>query len=284
LSTPTTLAVENIAPAFSVNPMPNYAKHDLLSSAGSTDGRFTELTVTWGGSNLAWQAVNRNAANGVVVYDTGLHTGVFTNAGVPGQLRLDTGTYNHAARYFGTTDIQVTDTTGTRPNQPPGFTHNPIVKPNATAGLPYSNSIAGDATDPNCGDTLTFSKVDGPLWLNVATSGALSGMPAPSDTGTNNFTVRVADSSGASSDATLRLIINPAPPVILPCVSVSGGSFTFQFAGAPGQHYRVEFAPALPAAGPWQVVTDIFPLGSSPFSVSHPLTNSQGFYRVGIVP
>jgi hypothetical protein len=38
------------------------------------------------------------------------------------------------------------------------------------------------------------------------------------------------------------------------------------------------------APGPWQALTDINSLAVSPFVVSHPLTNRQGFYRAGFVP
>lgn len=282
LNSTTALAVENISPTFSTNPMPNSASHNLLSSG--TQG-YTELTVTWGGSNMTWQAVNRNATNGVVVYDTGIQSGIFTNAGVPNQLRLDTGTYNNSARYFGTTAIRVADTTGTCFNQPPVFTNNPILKSNASVNVFYTNSIASDATDPDSGDLLTFSKVGGPAWLTVATHGTLSGTPVPGNTGTNTFTVRVTDLAGATNDATLRIVVlNPAPPVITSGLSVSDGNFNFQFSGTPGQHYRVEFSPVLPAPGPWQVVTDIVSLATSPFAVSHPLMTNQGFYRVAFVP
>jgi hypothetical protein len=192
LPTPTSLAVSNINPVFPQLTMPNGATHNLLSSS-SPPLAFDELTVTWGGSNVTWQVVNLNATNGAVVYDTGLQTGTFTGTAVPSQLRLDTGTYNNSARYFGTTDIQVMDTTG------------------------------------------------------------CSGDPA-------------------------------VPPVILPGSNAAGGNFNFQFNGTLGQHYQVEFTPELPVVGAWQVVTDIVSLTTSPFSISQPMTNSQGYYRVSFFP
>jgi autotransporter-associated beta strand protein len=83
----------------------------------------------------------------------------------------------------------------------------------------------------------------------------------------------------------LDLVVQKLPqPVIVPGASVSGGNFNLQFTGTPGQHYRVEYTPALPASGPWQVVTDVLSLASSPFVVSMPATNAAGFYRVGWVP
>ena len=47
-------------------------------------------------------------------------------------------------------------------------------------------------TDLDTGDTLTYAKVSGNAWLNVATNGVLSGTPAQGDVGTNSFTVRSA--------------------------------------------------------------------------------------------
>src|SRR5206468_6740369 len=51
-------------------------------------------------------------------------------------------------------------------NLAPSFTSNPISKPIGIPGQAYSASIAGNATDPNSGDTLTFAKVSGPVWLS----------------------------------------------------------------------------------------------------------------------
>ena len=78
--------------------------------------------------------------------------------------------------------------------------------------------------------------------------------------------------------------VNVTPPVIGPALNLSGGSFNFQFTGTPGQHYRVEYTPSLPASGAWQTLTDILSLAASPFAVSVPTTNGSGFYRVGLIP
>jgi hypothetical protein len=95
-------------------------------------------------------------------------------------------------------------------NTPPSFTSNPVNKPNATVGLPYGGSLAGNATDPNAGDLLTFSKVSGPAWLSVAGNGALSGTPGAGDLGTNNWIVQVTDPASASNQATLKIIVSAA--------------------------------------------------------------------------
>jgi hypothetical protein len=99
-------------------------------------------------------------------------------------------------------------------NQAPTFTVEPIVKSAGQVGTAYSGSLAGDATDGDAGDSLTFSKVSGPAWLNVAAAGGLSGTPQPADVGNNSFTVRVTDSSGWFDETTLNLSIaaaNTAP-------------------------------------------------------------------------
>ena len=97
-------------------------------------------------------------------------------------------------------------------NQPPVFTANPFSKPGATLGIAYSSSITGDATDPNVGDTLTFSKTAGPAWLTVASNGAISGTPPNGSSGTNAFTVRATDPMNLYSEATLNISVGGTLP------------------------------------------------------------------------
>jgi peptidyl-Asp metalloendopeptidase len=95
---------------------------------------------------------------------------------------------------------------GSAVNNPPAFSSNPIVKSNASQGQAYSGSIAGNASDPDS-DPLTFAKTGGPTWLNVASSGGLSGTPGAADVGVNNFTVSVSDGRGGSDTATLQITV-----------------------------------------------------------------------------
>jgi hypothetical protein len=96
-------------------------------------------------------------------------------------------------------------------NTPPAFTSDPLIKSGGTVGLLYSGSLAGDAADPDAGETLAFTKVSGPAWLNVAGNGSLSGTPGAGDVGTNNWTVRVTDLASASNQATLRIVVSATP-------------------------------------------------------------------------
>jgi hypothetical protein len=95
-------------------------------------------------------------------------------------------------------------------NDDPTFTADPINKPNATEDAAYSDTIAGSATDPDVGDSLTYSKVSGPAWLSVASDGTLSGTPGAGDVGANAFTVEADDGNGGTDTATLNITVDPA--------------------------------------------------------------------------
>jgi uncharacterized repeat protein (TIGR03803 family) len=96
-------------------------------------------------------------------------------------------------------------------NQPPSFAGGPLTEPWANVDETYSATIATNATDPDQGDALTFAKVSGPAWLNVASNGVLSGAPESSDAGTNVFVVSATDLDGNSATAPMNLYVNSAP-------------------------------------------------------------------------
>ncbi|HZV36358.1 MAG TPA: putative Ig domain-containing protein, partial [Verrucomicrobiae bacterium] len=159
------------------------------------------------------------------------------------------------------------------PNWPPTFKVNPFSVANATAGQSYLITIASSATDLN-GDTLTFSKINGPAWLSVFSNGSVSGTPNSSNVGTNSFVVQVADPGGLSSIATMNLQVLPAPPIILSAVAQSN-ALQLNWTGgiAPYQVYSTTnlinpvWSPVGPATnGTSAVVSE---------------TNSTAFYKVG---
>ena len=92
-------------------------------------------------------------------------------------------------------------------NHAPVWTVNPIVNADANIGAAYNADLGALATD-EVNDVVTFSMVSGPAWLSVFSDGILSGTPQVGSAGTNNFTVRVTDSSGAYNDATLMILVN----------------------------------------------------------------------------
>jgi hypothetical protein len=121
-------------------------------------------------------------------------------------------------------------------NAAPSFVSDPFVAPPVVVGQPYSNSITAQASDPNPGTTLTFSKLSGPEWLSVLADGTLSGVPSLGDIGTNIFSVGVTDPGGLSSTATMNVPVVAQQGIHLQVSSQpnslvltwSGGSASFQ--------------------------------------------------------
>jgi autotransporter-associated beta strand protein len=91
-------------------------------------------------------------------------------------------------------------------NHAPQFTSDPLQYPTATEGVSYVQSLCAKTTDVD-GGNLTFTKISGPGWLNVAPNGALTGTPWRGDVGVNRFNIRVTDSAGASDETTLYISV-----------------------------------------------------------------------------
>ncbi len=110
-------------------------------------------------------------------------------------------------------------------NVPPQFVSNLITRTNAAPGQAYAGTLANEAIDPNPGDSLTYSKVEGPAWLTIGANGSLSGVPGPRQSGPNTFTIRVTDFSGANAFAMLTIEVDPPPglfitPTLIPTGAV----------------------------------------------------------------
>jgi hypothetical protein len=157
-------------------------------------------------------------------------------------------------------------------NAPPAFVSNPFSKPDANAGQFYSSSIAANAADPE-NDMLIFTKLSGPAWLSVASNGALSGTPFSPQVGPNSFSVRVTDSSGAFSTATVNLTVLSAP-AITASITPQGGNLMLNWTGGIAP-YQVQVA-TNSATIEWQN------FGSATGGTSLLLapTNSAAFYRI----
>lgn len=168
-------------------------------------------TLALGGTPLttaaAWGTITSNKAN----------NGSFWTRIVPGSVQGNYWTVDSTgatcsiagAAMNGTnrgslTAVIIQDTTPPT-NNPPIWTNSPISEVDGDEGVAYSSTLADDAVDPNAGDSLTFSKVSGPAWLNIAANGDLTGTPAPSDSGANQWVVRATDNGGLTADATLNI-------------------------------------------------------------------------------
>ena len=189
------------------------------------------------GDTLAIQSVTQGAHGTVAIAGTNV-----TYTPAANWNGTDTFSYTLTDNSDGTSTANVTVSV-TPGNDAPGFTSNPISKPGATIGVPYSSSLAADAADIDAGDTFTFSKVSGPAWLTVAANGALSGVPSGGTAGTNAFTVRVTDAGGLFGEATLNITVTGSLPGgwtgadigtvgIAGGASQNGGVYTVSGAGA----------------------------------------------------
>ncbi|VGO23556.1 discoidin domain-containing protein [Pontiella sulfatireligans] len=101
-------------------------------------------------------------------------------------------------------ELQLTDD-----SLPPTFDSDPVEESNGMECLAYSGTIADNASDPE-GDPLTFLKLLGPEWLNVASNGTLSGSPGSGDVGLNTFTVQVSATGGVAA-AALEISVDAMP-------------------------------------------------------------------------
>jgi uncharacterized repeat protein (TIGR03803 family) len=158
-------------------------------------------------------------------------------------------------------------------DSPPSFISNPFWEPPVTAGNPYAASIATNASDPNFGDVLTFSKVSGPAWLSVAGNGSLSGTPFSSNVGTNAFIVNVADFEGLSNNATMRIDVTPAAAIVAQ-ISQQGANLLLSWTGGIAP-YQVSMMTNLNGSV-WQNVGS--PANATSLLVSP--TNAAAFYRI----
>ena len=158
------------------------------------------------------------------------------------------------------------------PNWPPTFTANPFAEPDVVAGQNYSANISTNASDLN-GDLFTFAKVSGPAWLNVSSSGALSGTPFSPDAGPNSFVVSVTDTGGASNTATLNINVQPAPTIVSG-ITNDTANFILNWTGGIAP-FQVQMTTNL-ADPNWLVVGDS--ISSNTFIIAP--TNSAEFYRI----
>jgi hypothetical protein len=91
-------------------------------------------------------------------------------------------------------------------NLPPEFSSDPFTGPAAIEGVDYSESISLEASDPD-GGTISYTKVVGPAWLDIATDGGLTGVPGDNNVGEGWFTVRATDDEGSFVQAQMSISV-----------------------------------------------------------------------------
>jgi uncharacterized repeat protein (TIGR03803 family) len=154
----------------------------------------------------------------------------------------------------------------------PMFLQSPFTQAVAQVSVPYAASLVSNTiTAP--GNSLTFSKLGGPVWLNVAANGALTGTPALDDLGTNSFIVQLADVQGWTASATMRVPV-ASSPWITASLMPQGGSLWLSWSGRAAP-YQVQTA-ANPVTPVWTAITGW--LNTNRLAIS--ATNTAAYYRV----
>ena len=108
-----------------------------------------------------------------------------------------------------TISITVTPKEITSINNPPVFAANPLVLPSGVEGKPYS-AAAVSVSDPDAGDVIMITKVSGPAWLDVSSSGKPTGTPPAGSADIHRFTIRATDQAGAFAEAELVIEVSAA--------------------------------------------------------------------------
>jgi len=192
-----------------------FASDQNQGSGGSCVMRNFDVNGTWalgGGASTtaaAWGTIGANSANNGAAWTRIVPGSVQGNYWVVNSSGATCNIIGEVKGIFPTTRASLSaviiEDASTPTNHPPVWAGNPISKAGADEGTAYSSSLAADAIDPNAGDTLTFSKVSGPAWLNVAANGNLTGTPSASDSGANQWVVRASDNNGLATDTTLDI-------------------------------------------------------------------------------
>jgi hypothetical protein len=194
------------------------AQTDLHNIGGTGQGYRPHLVV----GKVVWGTGGANDTFEIYMPDANLVQGA--RKGAVQSINIDQSTFNRIVVYNGAAGIEYDEIrVGSTyesvigqldGNFSPVWAANPITGTNATEDAPYAATLAGAVTDADAGDTLTFAKVGGPVWLNIAADGTLTGTPTNNDVGSNSFTVSVSDGTAAPVEATLDITVfytNDAP-------------------------------------------------------------------------
>ncbi len=153
---------------------------------------------------------------------------------------------------------------------------DPIVVSIATAGIAYSDTLAGKATDPDGDDeSITYSLGDtiAETWLTVAPTGELGGIPVSS--GTNDFNVVAIDADGSTTGLVQIVVKSLAPPVwddpiVVPPATVNVGyssTLAGQATDPDGDDESIIYSLGDTISETWLTVASTGELGGTPVSL-----------------
>lgn len=176
-----------------------------LSAAGSADPEGTPLSYAWSvairPSGSVATVSNADSANASFVPD------------LPGSYSLQLTVSDGAL-----TGSALAGITASASNSAPSFNSSPVTT--ASIGVPYV--YAASATDPDAGDTLSFSLAAAPSGMVIdAPTGVIRWTPTPAQQGSAAVTVRVSDAGGLSATQSFNITVSSAPAPLQLAASLS---------------------------------------------------------------
>jgi Putative Ig domain len=146
-------------------------------------------------------------------------------------------------------------------------------------------TITNSASDPDIGETLTFSLDPGaPAGASIgATNGVFAWTPAGSQIGTNDVTVRVTDDGLPPLSATQSFAVVVMPRPVL-TIGVTNGIVTLTWSAISGLTYQPQFNTNLTNALWTAFPSNVVATGPTANATDSNDTNTGQYYRIFVVP
>jgi hypothetical protein len=253
-------AASNRAPVFVNNPITKPTANAGQAYASAVNTEATDPngdTITFAKvSGPAWLTVSASG----------------TLSGTPANANANTNVFIVSARDSG--GLSNVATLKIYVNASPTFNADPFSLPDLLVGQSLAANIATNVTDLNPIETLSFAKLSGPAWVQVATSGAVSGTPSGGDAGTNSVTVSVTDSGGLADNAIMTIRVMPPAGPLQASLTPQGSDLLLTWTGG-APPYQVEMNTGLS-------VSNWIPMGAYSTNTALLITpsNAATFYRV----
>ena len=139
------------------------------------------------------------------------------------------------------------------------------------------------ASDPNLGQSLTFSLVSGPTSLTVSSGGQVEWTPTVAQAGANEVRVRVADSGvpALADEQTFTLQVSVPVPLVLG-YRLDGDHLDLLLPTEIGRTYRVDVSDELSSSG-WTLLQDVPGTGGT-VVIRDPMTSTvrSRYYRATV--
>ncbi len=239
----------------------------VTNVAGDPDGDQLMFSLGAGAATNA----TINATSGVFVW-------------TPMQSQAGTNFFNVIVTDNGSPPLSATQTfavTVIATNNPP--TLAPIA--DRTIHALMTLSITNSASDPDVGETLSFSLDAGaPTGASVgAANGVFVWTPNESQIGTNNITVHVTDNGVPPLSATQSFVVVVEPRPIL-TISLTNGIVTLTWSAIAGLNYQPQFETNL-TDNVWTAFpSNVLAAGPITSTTDTNSTNTNLFYRIFVVP